>query len=186
MQVISEFSIPEVGVRGVHSNTAVFVAPGEVPQFGSSNGVLYVTESCLQYWDASTGTGFTLEYPAISLHAVSRDLDAFPSPCIYCQLQQVDEDDEDEDAIELRLCPQDHTQLDAIFAALSECQALHPDAVDECDGEMFYAGDEPDMTADGEATRSRLEDLLVDDGGEFEEEDDGENGVAPEEFEDAD
>ena len=34
-------------------------------------------------WVGNEGEGFSLEYPAISLHAVCRDLNAFPHECLY-------------------------------------------------------------------------------------------------------
>jgi len=34
-------------------------------------------------WLSDSGQGFTLNYPSISLHAISRDQNAFPKPCLY-------------------------------------------------------------------------------------------------------
>ena len=34
-------------------------------------------------WRNSSGQGFSLQYPSISLHAVSRDLAAFSQECLY-------------------------------------------------------------------------------------------------------
>jgi nucleotide-sensitive chloride channel 1A len=45
-------------------------------------GDLYVTEDLL-IWRQAAGKGICLEYPRIALHAVSRDLTAFPHECIY-------------------------------------------------------------------------------------------------------
>ena len=43
--------------------------------------------------------GYCLEYRDISLHAVCRDSDAYPEPCLFCQLTVDDADDVDvEDA----------------------------------------------------------------------------------------
>ena len=51
------------------------------------------------------------------MHAISRDMDDFPSPCIYLQLDEGsdvmdDGDDEDDDAAvpEVRLVPSDPSQ----------------------------------------------------------------------------
>ena len=41
-----------------------------------------VAESSLSWLDGS-GLGFSLEYPTISLHAVSRDLNAYPREHLY-------------------------------------------------------------------------------------------------------
>lgn len=39
--------------------------------------------SRLSWVNSSSGQGFSLEYPHIALHAVSRDLQAYPSECLY-------------------------------------------------------------------------------------------------------
>ena len=36
--------------------------------------------------EAEKGKGYTVDFLAISLHAVSRDLEAYPSPCLYTQV----------------------------------------------------------------------------------------------------
>lgn len=42
--------------------------------------------SCVA-WISGAGQGFTLEYKKISLHAVSRDLTAFPHECLYLMVE---------------------------------------------------------------------------------------------------
>ena len=61
--------------------------------------------------------GYSCEFPAISLHAISSDTESFNRPCLYLQLDQGDEedleeeDDEEEAPLpELRLIPADATQ----------------------------------------------------------------------------
>jgi nucleotide-sensitive chloride channel 1A len=34
-------------------------------------------------WVNEQGLGFLLSYPSISLHAISRDVSAYPKPCLY-------------------------------------------------------------------------------------------------------
>lgn len=41
--------------------------------------------SCL-CWKSNSGEGFTLEYPSIYIHAVSRDLNNFPEECLYLMI----------------------------------------------------------------------------------------------------
>lgn len=41
----------------------------------------------LAWWNQETGKGFEVQYPAIVLHAISRDTSNFPHPCLYCQLE---------------------------------------------------------------------------------------------------
>jgi len=52
-------------------------------------------------WLSATGLGYAIQYPAIALHAVCKDLETFPEACIFCQLtssERMDDDaDEEED-----------------------------------------------------------------------------------------
>jgi len=36
---------------------------------------------------SDNGQGFTLNYPNISLHAISKDQNAFPKPCLYVMFE---------------------------------------------------------------------------------------------------
>ena len=42
--------------------------------------------SKLSWRDDSTGQGFNLAYPDISLHAVSKDTTHFPHECLFCMV----------------------------------------------------------------------------------------------------
>ncbi|MBZ3880141.1 Mitogen-activated protein kinase 14 [Sciurus carolinensis] len=73
---------------------------------GLGTRTLYLAESRLSWLDSS-GLGFSLEYPTISLHAVSRDLNAYPPEHLYFMVNAkfgeeskeslADEDEEDSD-----------------------------------------------------------------------------------------
>uniref|UniRef100_A0A8C5VJ59 Methylosome subunit pICln n=1 Tax=Microcebus murinus TaxID=30608 RepID=A0A8C5VJ59_MICMU len=128
---------------------------------GLGTGTLYIAESRLSWLDGS-GLGFSLEYPTISLHAVSRDLNAYPREHLYVMVNA-------------------KFGVEAMFTAMCECQALHPDPEDEDSDD--YDGDEYDveaheqgqgdiptfytyeeglshLTAEGQATLERLEGML--------------------------
>ncbi|XP_059126993.1 methylosome subunit pICln [Peromyscus eremicus] len=162
---------------------------------GLGTGTLYIAESRLSWLDGS-GLGFSLEYPTISLHAVSRDLSAYPQEHLYVMVNAKfgeeskesvsDEDEEDSDndvepITEFRFVPSDKSALEAMFTAMCECQALHPDPEDEdsddYDGEeydveaheqgqgdipTFYTYEEglSHLTVEGQATLERLEGML--------------------------
>ncbi|ERE78199.1 methylosome subunit pICln-like protein [Cricetulus griseus] len=146
-------------------------------------------------WLDGSGLGFSLEYPTISLHAVSRDPNAYPREHLYVMVNAKfgeeskeslsDEDEEDGDDVEpiaeFRFVPSDKSALEAMFTAMCECQALHPDPEDEdsddYDGEeydveaheqgqgdipTFYTYEEglSHLTAEGQATLERLEGML--------------------------
>jgi len=122
-------------------------------------GTLFIAESRLS-WLADDGQGFELDYPTISLHAVSRDLDNFPAECLYLMLNSSDngeeqadseQDEEEDDLNELRFVPDAKNSLDTMFKALSDCQLLHPDPTDDLSEEdeegLDDGGDEYDVAA---------------------------------------
>ncbi|XP_009583325.1 PREDICTED: methylosome subunit pICln, partial [Fulmarus glacialis] len=152
-------------------------------------------------WLENSGVGFSLDYPTISLHAVSRDLNAYPWEHLYVMVnakfeeeeskeapmaegeEEEDSDDDVEPIAEFRFVPSDKSALEAMFSAMCECQALHPDPDDE-DSDNDYEGEEYDveaheleqgdiptfytyeeglshLTAEGQATLERLEGMLA-------------------------
>ncbi|XP_043736728.1 methylosome subunit pICln-like [Cervus elaphus] len=126
---------------------------------GLSTGTLYIAESRLSCLDGS-GLGFSLEYPTISLHAVSRDLNAYPREHLYVMVnakfgeeskesvadeEKEDSDDDIEPIAEFRFVPSDKSALEAMFTTVCECQALHPDPEDEDSDD--YDGDKYDVEA---------------------------------------
>ncbi|KIM84784.1 hypothetical protein PILCRDRAFT_35094, partial [Piloderma croceum F 1598] len=117
----------------------------------AAHGSLYVIESYLVFMSTS-GRGFQIPYPAITLHAISR---ADSGPSIYCQLDDSvgspDDPSTTDDTIDMReltIVPQNQSSLDPIFEALSTCASLHPDHNLSSDEEMddsnaFLNPDEP-------------------------------------------
>ncbi|XP_010126269.1 PREDICTED: methylosome subunit pICln, partial [Chlamydotis macqueenii] len=188
---VAEF-LPE-SLAGNEQETPVFVGePGGRCSFGSLRRLS---------WLENSGVGFSLDYPTISLHAVSRDLSAYPSEHLYVMVnakfgeeetkeapmaegeEEEDSDDEGEPIAEFRFVPSDKSALEAMFSAMCECQALHPDPDDE-DSDNDYEGEEYDveahelqqgdiptfytyeeglshLTAEGQATLERLEGMLA-------------------------
>jgi len=131
--------LPTNGVKTHALNTKAFIADQE---YGV--GTLCISESNL-LWKKESNEGLCIEYPNIALHAVSRDLAAFPFECIYILLDfnilksesdSEDESDETENITVIRFVPQDKRVLDQIFLAMNECQALHTDKIsddEECE-----------------------------------------------------
>lgn len=140
-----------------------------------------------------SGAGFSIEYPRITLHAVSR---GESGPSVYCQLDESDpngptngaEGDEDEDTEmrEMKIIPSDPTSVDPIFEALSQCAALHPDPndngaddpdwLDEGTGFATFDGTtEEELSEVGRAALAHLESII------FFPEDDTEEGEPPQE-----
>ncbi|KAI0806031.1 regulator of volume decrease after cellular swelling-domain-containing protein [Irpex lacteus] len=115
----------------------------------ATKGTLYVIESVLIYKSAS-GRGIQIEYPSITLHAISR---AESGPSIYCQLDESTatpdghaDEEETTEMRELTIIPKAATALEPIFEALSICAALHPDPADadgmDDDDDAFIDADE--------------------------------------------
>ncbi|KAH1185373.1 methylosome subunit pICln [Mauremys mutica] len=196
MSFLKRFPPPAEGIRQQQPDTEA-VLGGR----GLGTGTLYIAESRLSWLDKS-GLGFSLDYPTISLHAVSRDLNAYPWEHLYVMVnakfeaeepketpmaegeEEEDSDDDDNEPIaEFRFVPSDKSALEAMFSAMCECQALHPDPDDE-DSDNDYEGEEYDveaheqgqgdipsfytyeeglshLTAEGQATLERLEGMLA-------------------------
>ncbi|XP_029536778.1 methylosome subunit pICln-like [Oncorhynchus nerka] len=143
---------PTEGVRHEQGETTA-VLDGK----GLGTGTLYVAETRLSWFDGS-GMGFSLEYPTISLHAISLDLSAYPQEHLYVMVNaklndemqenahddEEDEEDECEGITEIRFVPSDKAALESMFSAMCECQALHPDPDDE-DSNGDFDGDEYDV-----------------------------------------
>eukprot|EP00448_Togula_jolla_P039987 CAMPEP_0170619512 /NCGR_PEP_ID=MMETSP0224-20130122/27556_1 /TAXON_ID=285029 /ORGANISM="Togula jolla, Strain CCCM 725" /LENGTH=193 /DNA_ID=CAMNT_0010945607 /DNA_START=24 /DNA_END=605 /DNA_ORIENTATION=- len=98
-------------------------------------GILHLTNQRI-VWLAEGGVGCAMDYPFVTVHAVSRDASAWPQPCLYCQLRTEEVNDEDDgddgpDVTELRFVPDDSSHLQRIFTVFSEMSALNPDLTDE-------------------------------------------------------
>lgn len=172
---MTSFAPPVEGVKNVQSNTQTFVhGPKEEGYTSLGSGTLYIAESRLS-WVADGGQGFSLEYPSISLHAVSRDTTSFSHECLYLMVEgnlhgsddatrnEDDDDNEDDDSIftEFRFVPPDKGTLEAMFQSMSECQALHPDEDDSNSEEDDYygeeaAGEDVELSSRGQANLERL------------------------------
>jgi len=150
MVVVTSLGPPDEGVRRKQENTAVYINRRQLGM-----GTLYISEARVS-WVGIQGKGFSLEYPHIALHAVSRDLTQFDQECLYLMIdvRLVDEEgtpmttptstDDDDSGnemeseggmTEIRFVPDDRNSLDGLFATMSECQGLHPDTDDSLDDE---------------------------------------------------
>jgi len=134
------------------------------PEISEGDGTLYVTNKHAT-WLSNTdpNKGFSIDFPFISLHAISRDKTYFPHECLYCQLdveaeedQRADEEDEDDEEngtsgstangttqyTEARFVASDPAQLQPIFDAFSQGASLNPDIMDDEEGDFFFNEDE--------------------------------------------
>jgi len=154
-------SIPPI-LRLEESNVSVSFDP-PLQDFGLDDckrGTLYIIESVLAFV-STTGRGFQIEYPSITLHAISR---TESGPCIYCQLDetpagdQPENDEDDSPMRELKIVPERVEALESIFEAMSGCAALHPDPEDRVEGNGDGLVDASDFEAfDGDADQELSE-----------------------------
>nr|ACF79567.1 unknown [Zea mays] len=110
------------------------------PRVLKAPGTLYLTTRRV-IWVSDGGEGYAVDFVAISLHAVSRDPEAYPYPCIYTQIETEAISDEESDVsdsetngelelskvMEMRIIPSDPGQLDELFEAFCNCAELNPD-----------------------------------------------------------
>ena len=146
MVVVTSLGPPETGLRHTEGNTLTFIN-----EKGLGKGTLYISESRVS-WVGDAGHKFSLEYPHIALHAVSKDMasfpnsehlylmidkklvesDGIPTPTSTPESSDVDEssEDDEEGMTEIRFVPENKGCLQDLFKAMSDCQALHPDPED--------------------------------------------------------
>ncbi|XP_066388379.1 chloride conductance regulatory protein ICln-like [Miscanthus floridulus] len=146
------------GEELVRMDRAVAVALG--PRSPESPGTLFVTtRRVIWLSEAEKGKGYAVDFLDITLHAVSRYVEAYPSPCIYTQIEAAVGTDEEAGesnpeanelelsrVSEMRLILADPGQLDALFDVFCHCAELNPDPNAECDEEngWFHGEDMSD------------------------------------------
>ncbi|KAM9481296.1 methylosome subunit pICln isoform 2-T2 [Clarias gariepinus] len=173
MVLLKSLPPPAEGVRHQQAETTAVLDGKPL-----GTGTLYVAEACLSWFDSS-GMGFSLDYPTISLHAISRDLSAYSQEHLYVMVnkklsdeneaemrekatenegeEESDNDNEDEDEVitEIRFVPSDNAALESMFSAMCDCQALHPDPEDadseneEFEGEDYEEEEEEAVAGQG-------------------------------------
>ncbi|KAF7773389.1 hypothetical protein Agabi119p4_5556 [Agaricus bisporus var. burnettii] len=137
--------IPPI-VQHQEENVTVVLDP-PLSEFSGDDlkGSLYVLTSALVFFSIK-GRGFQVEYPSITLHAVSR---GESGPSIYCQLDETSaeqiptEDQQYDEMRELSIIPGSPESLEPIFEALSHCASLHPGDDVEEDNELDDAFIDP-------------------------------------------
>jgi nucleotide-sensitive chloride channel 1A len=108
-------------------------------------GELYILNSKI-IWYNGNKSSYQINYPNLSLHAISRDTSNFPYSCIYClidnninpneQKSSLEEDQESNEILvtEVRLIAKDdNVTLEQIFQSIADGQALNPDPQEEDD-----------------------------------------------------
>ncbi|XP_049882371.1 methylosome subunit pICln [Pectinophora gossypiella] len=190
--VSSNFVAPVEGVLFEAPSTKLLVNDQEL-----GTGTMYITENNVLWGGGVTAAGtptstISLLYPTISMHAIQRE----PAAALFMLLNyelripelaqqagagDAGEDDDDDDEFDpenqplsqLRFIPQNESDLQAMYSAMSQGQALHPDPADEVDDDPYMDGEEFDDGEDefedaeeinlaGEDASSRLRQLRLD------------------------
>ncbi|XP_039260760.2 methylosome subunit pICln-like [Styela clava] len=144
---------PDTGIQHTEQNCRININSDD-----RGSGTLYISEERL-IWENQEHRGLSLGYKDIAIHAVSKDLQAFPEECLYVMFNgeicepvvngngQTEEYDcaDNEFAAdtsgtisEIRFIPVCKDNLKRMFDAMSDCQCLHPDSEDSDD---YYGGD---------------------------------------------
>ncbi|XP_042011921.1 chloride conductance regulatory protein ICln-like isoform X3 [Salvia splendens] len=146
----------------------VSIVLGSSRRSPESPGTLYITTRQVVWLsDSVMAKGYAVDFLSVSLHAVSTDPEAYPSPCIYAQIENGTEDDESEDSdsesddtlnlskiTEMRLVPSDPKQLDTLFAMFCECAELNPDPIEDGEYDWITSADQlgtEDVDSEGDA-----------------------------------
>ncbi|CAG9539797.1 unnamed protein product [Cercopithifilaria johnstoni] len=78
MIVLSNVAVPTDGIRLIQSQVSAYIESES-----AGEGELTISESSVTWISSISGQGFSLTYPSIILHAISRDPSVFPEECIY-------------------------------------------------------------------------------------------------------
>ncbi|KAA8539818.1 hypothetical protein F0562_026510 [Nyssa sinensis] len=130
-----------------------------------SSGTLYIsTKQVVWLSDGDRAKGYAVDFLSVSLHAVSTDPEAYPSPCLYTQIETEAEDDDEESEgsdsecngtldlskiTEMRLVPSDPSQLDTLFEIFCKCAELNPEPIEEEEEEhnWIFSADQMEFEA---------------------------------------
>ncbi|XP_059449477.1 chloride conductance regulatory protein ICln [Corylus avellana] len=138
------------GEELMHEQPGVAVVLGN--RAPDSPGTLYIsTKQVIWLSDVDRAKGYAVDFLSLSLHAISTDPEAYPSPCIYAQIETEADEDESEgsdsessDALdlskitEMRLVPSNPSQLDTLFDIFCQCAELNPEPIDEEEEEQNW------------------------------------------------
>lgn len=92
------------------------------------------------------------------MHALTHDVNTYPKPCLYCQLDSSSEygtaDSSEDDFSECFFvpCSGDENNLLRLFEAFSEAAERNPDPNEEDDDDFFVTGDD-DLIFDADEAR---------------------------------
>jgi len=127
------------------------------------SGQLFITSKRV-IWIGSDNA-YDFDVPYIVLHAITKDAESYSKPCIYCQLD-CDEPEEEGDAMdEMFLAPENEDDLMKVFNALSNAALNNPDPPEEGeqegDDELIFNTEEVELGARQARTLNHLESVFI-------------------------
>ncbi|KAK5639723.1 hypothetical protein RI129_010534 [Pyrocoelia pectoralis] len=164
MVILKTFVPPDAPILCQNENTKAIIDGVDL-----GNGTVFINERKLA-WKDEHNSGFSIEFPHISLHAITTDPNVYQTKCLFIMIdntlsihgyespQQLMEDanDEESDGDEsvsentsrVLLVPSDSDTINPLFSALSLGQSLNPDPQDSMEEEE----EDDDIYGDAEDT----------------------------------
>ncbi|KAB0792610.1 hypothetical protein PPYR_14569 [Photinus pyralis] len=148
--ILSAFALPESPILCQTGNTKAIIDGVDL-----GNGTVFVNERKLS-WKNDDNTGFAVDFPHISLHAITADPNVHPTKCLFIMVddrlsiqgyeflqqpmengatEESDDESESETPSRLVLVPRDLDAINPLFSALSLGQSLNPDPHDSMEEE---------------------------------------------------
>ncbi|KAJ8982493.1 hypothetical protein NQ317_019277 [Molorchus minor] len=159
MVVINSFQHPDSNIKYEQRNVRAILDKKDL-----GLGTLFISESTL-CWQQKDDIGFSIGYPDISLHAISKDSNVYSKECLYIiidshidmpgdstSLNTENSDDSDAESetnlSELLLVPEENVDtISAMYEAVKICQELNPDPddIDDEEDDNLYVDAEEEM-----------------------------------------
>ena len=128
------------------------------------SGNLFITSRRI-IWIGNDSKAYDFDVPYITLHAITHDINSFPQPCLYCQLDSSSEENEydEENFNECFFVPGDEERLTILFDAFSEAALNNPDQPedDESDDDFIFNEEEVTLGAQQARILDHLESVFV-------------------------
>lgn len=132
-------------------------------------GSLYITNKRV-IWLGLGDVAYDFDVPYIVLFAITKDVESYCKPCIYCQLDydcdenDIDDNNEEDIIDEMYLVPENENDLMLIFNALSIAALKNPDPPEEGekegDDELIFNTEEVELGAKQAKTLQHLESVF--------------------------
>ncbi|CAG9763254.1 unnamed protein product [Ceutorhynchus assimilis] len=160
MVILNSFAHPDSNIVHQQRNVRAILNKKDL-----GIGTLFISERTL-CWQEKDDAGFSIGYPDVTLHAISKDETIYPTQCVYIMVDgyitmpgdesHIEEDSDDAESeteiSEIILVPTEETSenLNGIYEAIKICQEKNPDPDDmDEDDDYLYEDAEEDHGDDG-------------------------------------